>query len=265
MRVLHFEESKNDGAIVWDIPPGATQLFHAQPNIHFRPEQVRIVGRRCATGVVAAERCPLLATRVRVPSVDKAEFVEHPVHDGTIAIAQFLSPSERLTLLVENPSRDTWRGKPVVFGSGSIAEPSSAKDIEPGYSLALTPVPNAATSRRLPVPSGTAGFQLSFPTACRPQRVVMRSNSMLDVEVTELCIANVCMHLNEVPLPVEAYAEGVHLPPFVVTSAHKMSVCLANTGTAHRFVEIDVEVDAVRATDREREESEWARNREKGL
>jgi hypothetical protein len=230
------------------IAPDRHLMFAQASDVAFTPHTARAVGRVLSGG----SRTSFSTGRLRVTKLwlgsvaeeDSTESHAHPVaDDGTITNCREIQTYETFMIEVYNHLRDPVIARPVVIGSSVGAAGASKAEID--FLIAPAPLGPTTAIHRLLVPAhGDLSVSMSPPCACRLQRITTRSDSELDVTITDFRISNVSLTLGG-NHPVEFFYEGVDLRSFAMSPANKMIVCLSNTGGKPRWVEIDVGVGPI--------------------
>ena len=248
MKTIHFEQNEQaaGGSPDCIVPARGTRLFIAYADVPLRLKSVHVSSKSAraedSLSVISVLVADLNATE---GSGFDSVFRSFPVKGKTIEGVRKIDVVEPFMVLVANDSDEPLEARPTVTGVGTIdggEVPPNAEE----FFVAMTPRPSAK-ARRIRVPAkGGASVLLTFPCACEVRRITTRSDSKLDVDITDLRLANVSLTVSGA-VPVEFFQHGVDIKTFRALPSNRMAASLQNRGDEDRYVEIDVGIASVKA------------------
>ena len=237
VRTLHFRFDQAEGE-KWaetrlkPIGPGERACFGNMPDIALTLKS----GVALAMVNGALRQLPIRELHVGDPAFEtegsplyrKVSVVDGDLADTVVAAGQ------QYTVIVENDSEVAVLPKVVLQG---VSAEGGLGEI---FTTSGERRPVLSMTRRFVLSHGGGILQQNWPCAGLVHRITMRSDSEMDVDVSDLRISNVSLTVGGVH-PIEFYREGWAVTPFRVERYNRMSVSL--NGPAERWVEVDVDFE----------------------
>jgi hypothetical protein len=229
----------------WVLAPGATMRFCGRPEIALRLMSVRAVG---LTEVGEIVDLPITEAHIgNTADVGSAFYRVVQVTDNKLDGLGIRS-WENVALMVHNNTTSSLKPKVVACGGRVqghfsdqpvLGRPSVYRGLDYSFSLSVAATPHM--TYRLPVTGNFCGFSREFPRSCIIRTLTIRSNSKLDVNVSNIRVGNESITVGG-GHPIEFYKEGWVVRSFAAAAGNSLQISLDKTTEEDRWVEIDIGV-----------------------